>query len=281
MPFCSDFRHRKRLRRLLAFLACALTAVFVVLVVCIAWRIRASVLTLREEQAADEMHKRAERNAGQLIEEESAEGVPGLQAEILELMNKNGDAVGLMHFEGDRTLYVCQTTDNAYYASHRFDGSEEPAGMIFMDCRNSLLPRSDNLILYGHNMRDGSRFGTLKRFESWEYIRKYPVFQFIDRYKNADYVPIAVFHTSVLPDDPAYYPFDQTDFADEADFNRYIRDVKSRSIMDIPVTAEYGDSLLTLATCHSGLERGRLVIVCREKEKAPKALLPSVSAAAF
>lgn len=50
----------------------------------------------------------------------------------------------------------------------------------------------------------------------------------------------------------------------QSDFEQYIIDVKSRSVLDIPLEVAYGDRLLTLVTCHSGLEHGRLVIVCRE-----------------
>ena len=179
-------------------------------------------------------------------------------------MRQNEDTVGLLHFDGDRTLYVCQTTDNSYYMTHRFDRSEDPAGMIYMDYRNALWPRSANLILYGHNMRDGSRFGTLKRFEKTEHIEEYPIFQLAERYETVDYMPFAVFHTSVDAADESFYPYDQIDFADENGFNRYVRDVKERSILDLPVEVAYGDRLLTLVTCHSGIDRGRLVIVCRE-----------------
>ena len=77
-------------------------------------------------------------------------------------------------------------------------------------------------------------------------------------------MPIAIFHTTVLTDDPSYYAFDHIDFVDKADFDQYIADVQSRSLIDIPLTAEYGEKLLTLATCSSSQERGRLVIVLRE-----------------
>ena len=136
--------------------------------------------------------------------------------------------------------------------------------MIYLDYRNALWPRSANLILYGHNMRDGSRFGTLKRFEKTEHIEEYPIFQLAERYETVDYMPFAVFHTSVDAADESFYPYDQIDFADENGFNRYVRDVKERSILDLPVEVAYGDRLLTLVTCHSGIDRGRLVIVCRE-----------------
>ena len=223
----------------------------------------ASGHTAKEEESAERVYRTIEYDAVTTTIQENG-NPPVVQPTIKDLMSQNDDAVGLLHFDGDRTLYVCQTIDNRYYMSHRFDKSEDPAGMIYMDYRNSLWPRSDNLILYGHNMRDGSRFGTLKRFENVDHMIEYPIFQLVERYETVDYIPIAIFHTTVVPDGRNYYAFDRIDFADENDFNQFIQDVKSRSIIDIPASAVYGDKLLTLATCYSGQEHGRLIIVCRE-----------------
>lgn len=254
---------RQRKKRLLGILEGLLILLLIALVTVIIIRSLAAKRISAEEQAAADHY---EGIISFQTEDDTPDisGIPEIQPEVLALMEQNNDAVGLLHFEGDRTLYVCQTTDNVYYMNHRFDKSEDPAGMIYMDFRNSLWPRSDNLILYGHNMRDGSRFGTLKRFEKKDYILKHPIFQLVDRYETVDYVPFAIFHTTVVTDDDAYYPFDRTDFVDKADYYQYVQDVKSRSVLNIPIEVEYGDKLLTLATCHSGFERGRLVIVCRE-----------------
>lgn len=252
-------------RRFFALAEATLILVFIVLAAVIAGRLLAARRIQQEERAAAELHRSLAVHTVSPSEKVADDAEPPeIQAEIRELMQQNEDAVGLLHFDEDRTLYVCQTTDNQYYMTHRFDRSEDPAGMIYMDYRNSLWPRSANLILYGHNMRDGSRFGTLKRFEKTEHIEEYPIFQLAGRYETVDYVPFAVFHTSVDTAEESYYPYDQIDFAGESEFNRYIRDVKERSILDLPVDVTYGDRLLTLVTCHSGIERGRLVIVCRE-----------------
>lgn len=256
-------RAQRRKKRRLAMLEGLLILLLITLMIVIIGRWLAAKRISSEEQAAADHYQAIVTS--QIDDEPSGVSEnPEIQPEILDLMNQNSDAVGLLHFESDRTLYVCQATDNVYYMTHRFDKSEDAAGMIYMDYRNSLWPRSDNLILYGHNMKDGSRFGTLKRFENKDYILKYPIFQLAERYETVDYVPFAVFHTTVLTDDDAYYPFDQVDFVDENDFNQYIHDVQSRSVLNIPIDVTYGDKLLTLATCHSGMERGRLVIVCRE-----------------
>ena len=254
-----DVRRTERKKRILRFIEALMILLFVVFFALIVRQFIGERTIAGEEEEAE----RLRQSLSPAVPAADGE-IPEIQPEIAGLMRKNPDAVGLLHYDGDRTLYVCQGTDNDYYRTHRFDGSEDPAGMIFMDCRCSLLPRSGNLILYGHNMKNGSRFGTLKRFEKAEHLIEFPIFQLAERYETVDYVPIAVFHTTADPDDDAYFAFDQIDFADAAAFDRYIAEVKSRSVVDIPAGATYGDRLVTLATCHSGQVHGRLVVVCRE-----------------
>jgi sortase B len=153
---------------------------------------------------------------------------------------------------------------NQYYANHRFDGTEDPAGMIYMDFRCPVEPLGENTILYGHNMKDGTRFGSLKEFVDTEMLLKYPVFQLTTLYANHRFVPIAIFYTTAEEERDQYFDFAQCEFADQWAFERYIISIKARSEVEIPATAVYGDKLLTLATCSSVMDRGRLVVVCKE-----------------
>lgn len=249
-------RRRARRNWLILELVCLL--ILAVLVAMIAQK-----LVARRRIAAEES---ASNRAMQIIVESTSAPAPSsapvIPLSMRMLLEQNPDTVGMLRFDGDRSFYVCRTDDNVYYMNHRFDGSEDPAGMIYMDYRCELLPRSDNLILYGHNMADGSRFGTLKRFRNEKHLSANPVFTFADLYETVDYAPVAVFTTSVIPDDPAYFPFDCPDFATEDDFNAYIDAIKARSELSLSATPAYGDKLLTLATCSNDHERGRLVIVC-------------------
>ena len=188
---------------------------------------------------------------------------PSVLTAAEKLLAENKDFVGMIGFE-DMALYVCQADDNVYYASHRFDGSEDAGGMIYLDFRCSLWPMSDNMILYGHNMRDGSRFGKLRRFTNQEYLIENANIRFATLYEICEYVPIAVFYTSVDPAHEDYFDFAQVAFEDEAAFDCYIQEVRQRSLFDIPVDVEYGDSLLTLATCSEEYDGGRIVVVCKQ-----------------
>lgn len=182
-----------------------------------------------------------------------------------ELLQTNPDLVGMVGFD-DMALYVCQGEDNTYYASHRFDRSEDPAGMIYMDCRCSAWPLSQNTILYGHNMRDGSRFGKLNRMTSAGYLTEHPYVRYASLYEIRDYVPIAVLYASVDPTAEDYFDFAVPDFPDETAFAAYVQEAKRRSVVNIPATAQYGAPLLTLATCSETGVGGRLVVVCKLAE---------------
>ena len=162
----------------------------------------------------------------------------------------------------DMALYVCQSEDDDYYASHRFDGNEDAAGMIYLDFRCSLWPASDNMVLYGHNMRGGSRFGKLLRYTDLEYLTENSTIHFATLYEIGEYTPISVFYTSVNPEDEDYFDFTQVSFSDQAAFESYIADIREQSLFEIPTVVEYGDSLLTLATCSEEYDGGRIVIVC-------------------
>ena len=57
---------------------------------------------------------------------------------------------------------MVQTTDNNYYLNHSIDKTNNSAGCIFADCDNKLDGTDKNIIIYGHNRRDGSMFSSLK-----------------------------------------------------------------------------------------------------------------------
>ena len=76
----------------------------------------------------------------------------------------NPEFVGILSIpELDLRYPVVQGTDNEKYLSTTFEGKENPAGCIFIDCENS-RDLSDNVtFIYGHNMKDGTMFGSLKK----------------------------------------------------------------------------------------------------------------------
>ena len=176
------------------------------------------------------------------------------------LLKINPDFVGIIEYAEDASLYVCHTDNNSYYANHRFDGTFDEAGMIFLDADCSLNPESDQLILYGHNMRNGSRFGKLKRYQDREYLLKHPIIRFATLNGDYEYKPFAVILTSV--GDEFYKIFRQIQFENEEQFYAFTEYAKLCSLYEIPTDVSYGDKILTLMTCSDDVENGRLIVMC-------------------
>ena len=156
--------------------------------------------------------------------------------------------------------------DNAYYLARDYRGYHNVNGAIFLDESCALDTRPYTLILYGHNMRDGSRFGKLNRMTDAAYWAEHPCVRYASLYEIRDYRPIAVFYANVDPTAADYFDFAVTDFPDANSFNAYVQEAKRRSVVGFPTAAQYGDNLLTLATCSEEGVGGRLVVVCMPAE---------------
>ena len=181
--------------------------------------------------------------------------------EYLDLYNQNNDFIGIVRF-ADMSLYVCKGRDNEYYLTHKFDGSENPAGMIFLDT-SCVFEAGDNFLLHGHNMDNGSRFGKLKRFKREAYLKAHPVITFDTIRGNHEYRVAAVFEASFTMSDSNYFVYQMPRFENEAAYDVYIARAKELAFYDTGFTPDYGKPLLILSTC-TDKDNERLVVLCGE-----------------
>lgn len=91
-----------------------------------------------------------------------------------ELKGINPDIVAwLLIPETEISYPVVQGEDNQYYLKHTFRGEEHIAGSIFLDYRNQPDFSDSRSIIYGHNMKDGSMFHSLKEFQEDGYLEEH------------------------------------------------------------------------------------------------------------
>lgn len=83
------------------------------------------------------------------------------------LLAINPDIAGWLYVESIPQINypVVKGNDNDYYLHHTFEKQDNFAGSIFIDCENEKNMEDCNTIIYGHNMRNGSMFGSLKQFK--------------------------------------------------------------------------------------------------------------------
>ncbi len=162
------------------------------------------------------------------------------------LKQKNNDIIAWLKVNGTEIEYpVVKTTNNDYYMNHSLDKSYNSAGWIFIDYRNKLDGEDKNMVIYGHNRRDGSIFGTLKNIltEEWYNNEENYLIPFITENDKSDYQVFSVYR--IEKED--YYI--TTDFKDNEEYEKFLDTIKSRSIKDFGVEVTSQDQIITLSTC--------------------------------
>lgn len=202
-----------------------------------------------------------------LIKEDEPNRVMSFAEKYEELLNQNKDMIGWIQIEDTKLDYpVMQTPqDEEYYLRRNFDKEYEFRGTPFINASANLKDRDDNIIIYAHNMDDGTMFGALRKYTSKSYFEEHKIIQFNTIYENGSYEIFAVFTTvDVIGHEKYldYYTF--LNAKDENEFNKQIALYRSVSLYDTGITPKYGDKLITLSTCEYSEEHGRLVVVARK-----------------
>ena len=203
-------------------------------------------------------------------EEKKPAEIPDLLPEYEKIYAENEDLVGWLTIEGTNINYpVLQSDtqeDSQFYLTHSFARKKDKNGSLFMDYRNDFLDRDTNIIIYGHNMKSGAMFGSLKQYLNADYLQKHKKVQFDTIYEHGTYEVIGAFLSEVSYQDEytfRYYNF--LNAKNESEFEAFRvnvmqLDAQKKGTLD----AEYGDQLLTLSTCSSYTDEGRMFILAKK-----------------
>lgn len=182
-----------------------------------------------------------------------------------EVYAQNNETIGWVTINDSVIDYVVMQTpdDPEKYLHIDYFGNYSGNGTLFLDYRDDIWT-SDNLIVYGHHMKDGDMFGTLIYFaqEGWWQTRRYITFDTI--YEERTYEIIGAFYARLLnSDEEGFRYYDFIDAQSEEEFNEYMDFIEANRCYDTGVTAEYGDQLLTLSTCAYHTTNGRFAVVAK------------------
>lgn len=174
---------------------------------------------------------------------------------------KNEDTVGWLCLSDTKIDYpiVC-ADDNKYYLEHDFYGNESYHGAIFMDHRCD-IDRSDNIIIYGHKMQDGTMFAALHSYDRESFYTQHKIIDLSTLYEDRSYEVVSAFVISADDDfDFQNYIY----FDEEHDFYRFQDEISCRNQIDTNVVISENDRLLTLVTCSYEGRDARFVVVARQ-----------------
>ena len=162
------------------------------------------------------------------------------------LKQTNNDTIAWLKVNGTQIEYpIVKYSNNDYYLNHSFDKSKNSAGWTFMDFKNVMDGTDKNIVIYGHNRKDGSMFGTLKNIlnEDWYNNEDNKNVVFITENENCIYEVFSVY--TIEKED--YYI--TTSFKNDEEYTKFLDKIKSRSIKDFGVEVTSEDQILTLSTC--------------------------------
>lgn len=192
------------------------------------------------------------------IEEQNEDGDTDTTKKVYDLMLKNKDCVGWLKVANTDIDYPVMLTKDEpeYYLRRNFNKSYSYMGTPFMDA-NCNIGISKNLIIYGHNMKNGKMFASLMKFKNKEYFDEHQSVEFITPNEKAIYHIICV--AKVKADD-SWYSF--IDDLGEDDYNEKIKELYSKSLYRSNYEFGYNDEFLTLSTCEYSQNDGRLILIC-------------------
>ncbi|MFA5657987.1 MAG: class B sortase [Oscillospiraceae bacterium] len=185
----------------------------------------------------------------------------------------NSDTVAWIKISGTFVDYPVLMKTNAdekfFYLNHDENKNYSKAGSLFADYRSSFSSsgQSDNIVIYGHNMANGSYFGSLNNYKQLKFYKNNSLITFNTKYKNASYVIVACFYANTVASDDngtvfSYHNYQN--FGTQADFNYWKENVKKRSWYNEAIDYNIDDKYITLSTCTNMLNEGRIVVIARE-----------------
>lgn len=183
---------------------------------------------------------------------------PVILSRFTPLLAQNEDVIGWLQIPNTQVDYpVAQSNDNDYYLHRDLNGKKSDPGTLFMDFRNAGDATDRHAIIYGHNMKNGSMFGTLRYYKKKDFYEANRVFTYSTLYEEVQWEIFAAYIS------PATLELIPTDFPDDKAFMDFLALRQSKSMYPADITLTPGDNILTLITCSYEFPDARFVIHAR------------------
>lgn len=167
----------------------------------------------------------------------------------------NSDVVGWISIKDTKIDYpIAQGPDNEYYLSHSVEKEASKSGTVFLDARVNVGAK--HMILFGHNMRNGTQFNGLNQYSQASFYENHREFSVTFGDTKYTYKVFAVY---TVDKDAARYM--GTQFADDETFATYMNELAELSKFDVDTTIKGDDHVITLSTCNrTDYSNGRFVV---------------------
>lgn len=185
----------------------------------------------------------------------SGEEFPEMSVDFEALLAVNSDIVGWLWIpDTDISYPLLLGSDNAEYIHTTYDGAYNSAGSIFLDYRCSASLEDANTVIFGHNMKNGSMFGSLKLFADADYLAEHSEMYIITPECTRKY---RIYASYVTENGSESYTFD---FPDEASIAEYRAYIDAHNGIETDFAPREDAPLVMLSTCTTGRRVERFVV---------------------
>ena len=175
------------------------------------------------------------------------------------VIEKNGDCVGWIYIEDTQVNYPVMYTpyEAQKYIDKSFDLKSSSYGVPFIEAKCD--PNGEHVIIYGHNMKNGSMFAVIKQYRDKEFFDSHPIIEYETLEGCRTYTVIAMCEIHAKD---KWYSF--LDTSDPEEMEEQINRILTRAVQKADVEIVPGKKLLTLSTCQGGDDNTRRVLIAIE-----------------
>lgn len=193
------------------------------------------------------------------IESPETEPKPIFTRNLTPLFEKNNDCIGWICISDTAVDYPVMHTpqDQEKYLRKNFDCEYSSSGVPFMQGNNTL--ESDNIIIYGHNMKNGTMFSDITKYRNETFCTEHPTIEFETGQGLKLY---SVFAVVQIKNNDSWYRF--TIATDEVDYENKVALISEAALYTTESVPQFGQQLLTLSTCYGNSKSDRLIVIAVE-----------------
>lgn len=180
------------------------------------------------------------------------------------LYDINPDVIGRLYLPSATTPIelIVVKRDNIHYLNHDFYGAKHDAGTLFLDEINEIWPQDQHMLIYGHNMKNGTMFARLTKYDSPVYAARNPLAYFDTLYESGVYAVFAALRLTEAQSLSEEFNIRTVMFTDSG-FMNYINAIRERALYVTNVDMNGDDQLLSLITCSYDADDERFILILR------------------
>ena len=202
-----------------------------------------------------------------VIEEEKEEEETGNPIDFAALKAQNEHVYAWVEIQDTNVHYpiLQHPADDSYYLDHTIDHIAGLPGSIYTERVNAKDFSDFNTVIYGHDMKNGTMFKDLHKFEDKEFFE---IHDTVTIYTETEVKTYRVFAAVIYDDRHIMYSYDNDNVADRKAFIQSLYDVGDRgSFFREGMEIDENSKLITMSTCIGGRPERRYIVVCELVEE--------------